>query len=248
MATIDEKYKKIPLSLAQVEEYELGYDNIGEITIKIEGRDISKDCKVIFRFSKEALIGFGIYAVRLYNTFREYYHYQIEPLGESLSNQAMGFFLTPGSPELVIGCKDFGDLNGLGFSNKGNINKGKKNYSNFDTSFLVDLEFDNEYFEYHNLGFCNVGDLKVLYKNEDISPKCYITLMLSKSALLGLGTELLRLAHNFIDCKSLDSYPIEEHRMDCQLGFFLTQNSAALSVECKRFQNALYYDNKFGDR
>jgi hypothetical protein len=244
MNIIDGKYKKIPLNNMIDEEFEVDYDNIGEISIRFGSKDVSKDCKVILMLSKEALIGFGINAIRQFNTFKEYHHFHIEPLGESISNQAMGFFLTPESAELVIGCKNYGSLNKSDFLRIQNIDK-DKNYIDFEGSFLVDLDFDNEYFECYNLGLFNIGSLKVIYENKDISKKCTVSMTLSKNALLGFGTELLRIAHNY---KEGRIYQIDEKKLSSLLGFFMTSNSATFSLECKKFHNVFYYDNEFGKR
>lgn len=243
-----EKSKVISLYVNEIEEYEVDNDNIGELLVTSWNHDISKQCNVIFNLSKEALIGFGQYSIRLANTFEENYHCHIDPLGGVSSSQGMGFFLTPQSSELIIGCKSHGNLESYGIEKKNNIIKRHKNYNNLKINYIVDLAFDNDYFECHNIGFNNVAEIRVLKDGENISQTCRLTLMLSRNGLLGLGTELLRLANNYSKNKSLIIWPIEENKLNCELGFFLTTNSASLSVGCEDFQNVFYYDNKFGTR
>lgn len=241
-------YKTIHLYLREKEEYEINYDNIGELLVTQGKEDISRQCKVIFSFSKEALIGFGSYCIRKSQNFNNKSHIHIEPLGEYLANQGMGFFLTPHSTELIIGCKNFGSLEELGFKcDSSKIIKGDKKYNEFAVDYLVDLDFDNDYFECHNLGFNNVAELRVIKENEDISKKCKTTLRLNKNGLLGFGTELLRLAHNFSIAQNYFITPIEDANLNCSLGFFLTSSSARLEVGCKIFKNAFCYDINLGN-
>lgn len=240
-----QKYKKINLNTVKIEEYEGNYDNIGELLIKIGNDDISKECKVILKLSKEGLVGFGSYLVRLSNNFDEYFHVHIEPLGQTYSNQGMGFFLTPKSSEFIIGCRNFESLTKINIKN---INKVNRNLNNFKVSYLVDLNFDNDYFECHNLGFNNIGELKVFNENEDISKKCSITLMLSKNGLLGFGTSLLRLAHNYDENNNYFINPVNSDKLDYELGFFLTKKSSPLVVNCKNLKNVFYYDSEFGTK
>lgn len=242
-----EKYKKIPLYSIEMEEYEINYDNLGELLV-IQGKeDISTQCTIIFNFSKEALIGFGNYCVRKSQIAYENSHIHIEPLGENLSNQGMGFFLTPNSSELIFGCKELGNLKELEFKYDSSIIfKDNSKYNDFEIDYLVDLGFNNDYFECHNLGFNNIAELRVIKGEQDISKNCKTTLMLSRNGLLGLGTELLRLAHNFGKIDSRLITPVEGRFLNCSLGFFLTSNSAKLEVGCKVFEDAFYYDPDFG--
>ena len=66
----------------------------------------------------------------------------------------------------------------------------------FITSFAPWQTY-NDYLECHNLNFKNIGELRVIKGEQDILKKCKIIFILSKNGMLGLGTELLRLAHNF---------------------------------------------------
>lgn len=242
------KYKEIHLNAMEVEEYEINYNNIGELLVKVGNDDISKECKVILKLSKEALVGFGNYLIRLSNNFDEYFHFHVEPLGQICSNQGMGFFLTPESSEFIIGCRNFKSLTKLQSKNINKIHKANSNFNNFKISYLIDLYFDNDYFECHNLGFNNVGELKVLNGNEDISKKCCITLMLSKNGLLGFGTSLLRLAYNYDENNNYFVNPMNSDKLDYELGFFLSQKSAPLVVSCKNLKNVFYYDGEFGTK
>lgn len=238
-----EKYKKISLKVRNNEEYEIKCDNIAELVILSDKKDISKQCKVIFNFSKEALIGFGTYCIRFAQKYKDNTHYHVNPIGNELSNQSMGFFLTPESPELIIGSKNFSALVTQGYANKEN-----SEYIDFEIDYLVDLTFDNDYFEYHNLGFCNVAELIVLHENVNISNKCTVVFKFSKNGLIGIGTELIRLAHNYNKDINLSIEPTGNYNILNCYGFLLTSNSSSLTIGCKSLNNVFFYDQDFGKR
>lgn len=241
-----DRYKIIPLYSKELEDYEKSYDNIGELLVFSGSKDISKQCKVNFKLSKEALIGFSSSAIRIAEQFQENHHIHIDPLGTLLSNQSMGFFLTPQSTDLVIGCKSHEDLSHYGIYKMNNIVKVKKNYNDLKFNYLVDMNFDNEFVESYSIGFNNVAEMRVLKDGEDISSRCTVTLMLSKNALLGFGTQLIRLAHNFDKGNNYIIKPISNEEIDCSFGFFLTPNSAFFVIGCESFNNVFYYDRDFG--
>ncbi|MBH5317318.1 hypothetical protein I6N90_05765 [Paenibacillus sp. GSMTC-2017] len=60
----------------------------------------------------------------------------------------------------------------------------------------------------------NVGVLQVFDNNGDeITRSSYVSLFLSKNALLGLGTELIRLAHNYKEGKHYHIEPVNNEMM-----------------------------------
>lgn len=64
----------------------------------------------------------------------------------------------------------------------------------------------------------------------------YITMFLSKNAMLGLGTELIRLAHNFEEGKEIHIIPASlEKGAQESMGVFLTPDSCELIIKCKSF-------------
>lgn len=79
----------------------------------------------------------------------------------------------------------------------------------------------------------NVGIVKV-YDNEgnDITSKSNVQIFLSRNALLGLGTELIRLAHNYKETKHVHLEPAEEEMMVQRMGLFLAPDSADLTILC----------------
>lgn len=240
------RYHEVVLNINELSEYEADSDNIAELLVHSGKDDISKQCKVLFSFNKEALIGFGKEAIKLAYNFTENCHLHVDPLGVSYASQTMGFFLTPESPSLVVGCRSFGNLIDNGTTRISKNIKDHEDYKNFKAKYLIDLGFDDDYLEEHNIGFNNVASIKVINDGQDISSKCnFVTLMLSKSALMGLGTELLRLAHNFNKERNYYIIPMGNENYNSKLGFYLTQKSSFLSVGCGNLKDVFYYDKGF---
>lgn len=239
-------YKIIPLYAIEPEEFEMENDNISELLVLHGATDISKSCKVVLNLSKDALIGFSHQSIRLADSFPKNCHIHIDPLGTSLSSQSMGFFLTPSSSELIVYCENQGTLIDYGVDKVNCAFSSKKNFNTLNLKYLIDMEFDSDFVESYNIGFNNVAEMKVLKDGEDITSKCTVTLKLSKNALLGLGTQLIRLAHNFDRSNNLFIKPINDGELSCSTGFFLTPNSASFVVGCKNFENVFYYDKDFG--
>ncbi|EKQ50461.1 MULTISPECIES: hypothetical protein [unclassified Clostridium] len=236
---IQGQYRRISLNPLENEEYELNNDNIGEIEILNFSRDISKNYKVTFEMSKEAMIGFGISAIRLDEGLPEGYDIRVEPLGSSCANQPMGFFLTPDSPELFFYGKEYGCLKDNLINIINNGGNDKKYISKRTVDFLVDLEWDNDYYEIYSIGFNNVARIRVFEDENEITSRCDIVFRLSKSAFLGFGTSLIRIAHKYKEGDYYLSSPVEQNH---KLGFYLTNKSIELEIKCKNNNTAFYYD------
>ena len=241
------RYKVIPLYDLDIEEYEINKDNIGELLVMQGSKDISERCKVIFSFSKEAMIGFAHEALRLWDNFSESQHIHTEPLGTPLANQSMGFYLTPESSDFIIYCKNYGDLNTYGINKVEDVYKVKSNTNIFKLEYQLDMGFNNDFLQCYNIGFNNVGKIKVIMGDEDITTLCTVIIKLSNSAFLGLGTQLLRLANNLDHKNKYIIEPIGKKNQSCRLGFFLTSNSASMVVHYEHMNNVFYYDKSYGE-
>lgn len=236
---INGHYRKITLNPIENEEYEHNNDNIMEVEILNFKKDTNKNYKVILEMSREAIIGFAMSAIRLDEGLPEGYDIRIEPLGSVCANQAMGFFLTPDSPELFFYGKEYGTLDDNSIKlirsqvdNLKSVNKKVKD-------FLVDLEWDDDYCEIYSIGYNNVVRASVFEDENDITSKCDIIFRLSKSAFLGFGTSLIRIAHKY---KEDESYFASYSKPNKELGFYLTSKSADIEIKCKSQNIALYYD------
>ena len=97
--------------------------------------------------------------------------------------------------------------------------------------YEIDIQNDeNDKFE--NNGD-NVGIVQVHDKEEnDITSKANVQLFLSRNALLGLGTELIRLAHSYRQTKHIHIEPAQADMMVQRMGIFLTPDSAELTILC----------------
>lgn len=85
----------------------------------------------------------------------------------------------------------------------------------------------------------NIARFTVFDKQgNDISDQVmYITIFLSKNAMLGLGTELIRLAHNFEEDKEVHIIPTSKEKGAQQsMGIFLTPESCELIIKCESFE------------
>ncbi|EIT86170.1 hypothetical protein A374_06211 [Fictibacillus macauensis ZFHKF-1] len=98
-------------------------------------------------------------------------------------------------------------------------------------NYLIDLEND-ENDDFERLAD-NVGVLQVFDSNgNEITKSSKVSLFLSKNALIGLGTELIRLAHNYKEGKHHHIDPASKEMMVQTLGVFLTPDSCELIVGC----------------
>lgn len=97
--------------------------------------------------------------------------------------------------------------------------------------YEIDIENDdNDEFE---KDADNVGILQVYDKEgKDITSESRVQLFLSKNALLGLGTELIRLAHSYHDTKHVHMESAKVDSMVQRMGVFLAPNSAELTIVC----------------
>lgn len=97
--------------------------------------------------------------------------------------------------------------------------------------YVIDIKND-EHDEFESKAD-NVAVLQV-FDNEgnEITKQSKVSLFLSENALLGLGTELIRLAHNYKEGKHYHIEPASEDMMVQTLGVFLTPDSSELIVGC----------------
>lgn len=196
--------------------------------------------KVILELSKEAMIGLGSQFIRLKQKgIPDEIDIRTEPLKTSWgAGQPLGFYLTPDSATLFVYHKEYGTLKDNNIS-KFLCDKGFKNIYKLNEPYLLDLEWDDNYLESYQLGFNNIGSLKIFYGDRDITHCKEIIWRLSNYALLGFGMEIIRLAHNFEENKE---YSV---RKDNNLGIYLTNNSPELIVRCKTFKGISEYDDTF---
>ena len=85
-----------------------------------------------------------------------------------------------------------------------------------------------------NIILLRVYDLE----GNEIDDACqYIIIYLSDMAKIGLGTELIRLAHNFEEGKEVKIIPSsKENGAQQSMGIFLTPESCELVIKCENFK------------
>ncbi len=97
--------------------------------------------------------------------------------------------------------------------------------------YIIDIDSDeNDEFEIKADNVCVVQVTDNL--GNDVSNEVKVQLFLNKNALLGLGTELIRLAHKYREGKHFHLEPAEEDNMCQRMGIFLTPNSSKLIIGC----------------
>ena len=171
--------------------------------LKVYGKNIDASvCEIQLRMSKEALLGFATYAIRIANTtdddFR--HHWQVEPLSDILAGQPLGFFLTNSSPSFVIMYNQLNE----------NI------YEPFEIGFanIVDIKvIDKESKDITN----RCGS---------------IVLRINRNGLLEYGKNLLRLAHNYEVTKHDLLSHVKGSGNEYNMGILLLEDSSQLRIIC----------------
>ena len=98
--------------------------------------------------------------------------------------------------------------------------------------YIIDLEND----ENDDFGFDNVGKISVFNEEgNEISNSSRVMIMLSQNALLGLGTELIRLAKSYREGMHFHIYPSEKGSIVETLGIYLTNDSCEAIINCCEF-------------
>ncbi len=97
----------------------------------------------------------------------------------------------------------------------------------------------------------NLACFKVLDKQaNDISDQIrYITIFLSENAMLGLGTELIRLAHNYEEGKEIHIIPASKEKgAEQSMGVYLTPDSCELIIRCQHFESIEKYLEEYKNK
>jgi len=94
---------------------------------------------------------------------------------------------------------------------------------------------DDDHLEDFEKDFDNVGEVRVFNENHvEITSDCYVEIFLSKNGLLGLGTELIRLAQNFKETKHFHLERSQKDQKVQKMGIFLSPESAELIICCSQ--------------
>ena len=111
-------------------------------------------------------------------------------------------------------------------------------------SYNIELD-SNENTEEFEVNGDNIAELRVYDKtNNDITNKSKVLFILSKNGLLGLGAELIRLAHKFEDGYHTHLEPSEKDRIVQNLGIVLMPTSCELILNCSKMDSIEEYFEK----
>ncbi len=200
--------------------------------LKVTGKDASDDWKVEMTFSKEALIGFATNLLWLYEDIdaTKRLHFHVDPLGRDVpGNQALGFFLTPESPTLVLQINGMPDskLEQAAICKEIRIREG--GYPQIE----IKEPAANESMEEYELGLRNLVDIKITDgSGENICENWWeVVWDLSYETVKKLAHMLLILADNY---SSEDAYLLANLRqMELQYnaGMLFTKESPDLVMK-----------------
>lgn len=217
-------------------------------TIKVYGR-IEQTSKIEFTFSKEALVGFATNLIWIYEDIDEkkHIHFHVDPLGnEIVANQALGFFLTPTSPSMVM------QINGVHQDSvvmRESITCKQLEFR-YKRCSKLEIREPSEamMIEEYELGMRNIVNIKIIdEKDNDISKQCIqIVVGLNYKTIKRFASMLLVLADNFsVNCEYLLA---NEKRSPNQynLGILLDRTSPEVVIKCGDVGCVYDYDTTWG--
>ncbi|RKI98335.1 hypothetical protein D7X87_26920 [bacterium D16-54] len=218
-------------------------EEISELTLS--GVNIGSDCKVEFTFSKAALIGFATNLLWLYEDIdkERQTHIHIDPLGGEIpGNQALGFFLTPRSPSLIVQVGERQILDKKMICKQINI----KNRVN--TKIEIKEPACEEAIEEYELGLQNIVDIRIVNKyGEDVSEKyVQIVLKIGYETIKKLAVMLMTLANNFsFGCEYLLAN-LKQSILQYNMGLIFSKESPEVIIKCKELGCVFDYVPDFG--
>lgn len=214
------------------EEFEINKDNIVDLYIQDEcGKNVTKQFKIIASLSKNAMIGLGKSLIRRATGYYEYGNpMQIMPARKGHVMLAYGICLHPQSIETIIGDNSIDSVEPI-----------TQYVQNNSKAMAYDFELEcpeSGVFEDFEKNDDNVACFQVFDSGDNnISNQIkYVGLWLIKDSLIGFGTELIRLAHNFEEGKEVYIIPgSEETEAQQSMGIFLSPESCELVIKCESF-------------
>jgi len=94
------------------------------------------------------------------------------------------------------------------------------------------ININNDEFDEFDKNADNVAQVHIYDNDNRVIPNAKVQLYLNKNALIGLGTELIRLAHNYVEGKHYHIEPADKETLCQRLGIFLTPDSNELIILC----------------
>ena len=110
------------------------------------------------------------------------------------------------------------------------------------SEYIIDLDNDFDKEEAFEITGDNIALVSVMDSSgNDITPNCRVQITLSKNALLGLGTELIRLAHDYGNGEHFHIEPINKECVVQSKGIMLHPESCELILGCGDFDSFTEY-------
>ena len=111
------------------------------------------------------------------------------------------------------------------------------------SEYIIDLDNDFDKEEAFEVTGDNIALVTVMDSSSgnDITQNCRVQITLSKNALLGLGTELIRLAHDYDNGKHFHIEPINKEYVVQSKGIMLHPESCELILGCGDFDSFTEY-------
>lgn len=196
------------------------------------------EVKIIFRLSKNAILGFAYHCLYESVKVNDSVHWHIDPLGfiPGYKNQSFGFYITSDSPELII-----------------QINNNLKNEYEYELNVLkstddmqrLNLENINERIMPYEESGENIIKISVLKNNDDITKMfSTVSMVFSSKGMKSFGEHLIALYEIFKEGENYDILNLNE--IDSKIkdfGVALDIKSPLLSLECHQLGNTKDYDD-----
>lgn len=216
------------------EDFEINKDNIIDLYIQnTYGQNVTVQHKMMACLSKDAMLGLGKSLIRRATGYYEYGNpMQIMPARKGHTMFAYGICLHPQSIETII-CDD---------SVEPNVQYIHNNVSNSEKAMAYEFELEcpkTGAFEDFEKNDTNVACFQIFdLADNNISDQIrYVGLWFVRSSLIGFGTELIRLAHNFEEGKEIHIVPASKVTAAQQtMGVYLSPTSCELIIKCKSFE------------
>lgn len=197
-------------------------------------------------FSHSALIGFATELLWLYEDVDDDRELNICTHVGPAPSQAIGFRLTPDSPEFVLKLGKI-EQKDQEFKGCNEINIKWKDTNTYYAIQMVQDEYDRIYLEPYELSQRNIVKINVYNEaGQDITRKCGTVLLeITRNGIKALATMLLVWANNF---KEGDEYLLPHYdKLDCgyNLGVVLTKDSVSASFKGKNLGSVCEFDERF---
>lgn len=204
---------------------------------------------VEFTFSKDALLGLATNLIWMHEDInpQKKLHVHIEPLrGNVPGNQALGFFLTPQSPAMVLNVNSNNDNSVIDLS--------MENYKEIPIKYKFIKEFEikepaeNEAIEDYELGFNNLAQIRILDSNKSDITNSHMQVIININyiGLKDFANMILILANNFETEQEYMIAHIKKNEQQYNMGILLSEISNQVVFKCGHLGSVYNYDPNFG--